>query len=98
MMCRSCVRDVLVEEFLFLRSCGLGWWEITRQLGYTNPDSLDRMLERAGRPDLCRVWRAMVEDEGSWGQPGWLTEQNRSEAARARPVTPRRRTARAEAA
>jgi hypothetical protein len=53
--------DAVVEDVEFLVDSGLSWDNITTRLGITNPDSLDRQLRRAGRPDLINRAKTMAD-------------------------------------
>ena len=49
----SPAQQYAIDEYLFLRSCGVGMRDILAALG-TNSSALARMFERAGRYDLAQ--------------------------------------------
>lgn len=46
----------LCEEVEWQLKCGQGWWQAMHAVGYTNPESLVRRLQRAGRHDLAATF------------------------------------------
>lgn len=75
----DCSTQAMIEDFLFLLSCGRGWGEIVARLGRT-PKAIERCFDRAGRPDLSTRLRNMIEDDGEWETPGWRSRQLRAES------------------
>jgi hypothetical protein len=55
-------RAALIEEVEFLLNSGESPASIPRRLGYDNPRSLERRLQRAGRNDLAAIVRPKFDE------------------------------------
>jgi hypothetical protein len=61
-MTRAAARNELIEEIDWQLSCGQGWGAVMEAVGYTNPITLARRLQRAGRNDLAVIFESPDKD------------------------------------
>jgi hypothetical protein len=50
--------DEIAQEIDWQLSCGQGWGQAMRAVGYTNPITLARRLQRNGRLDLANIFES----------------------------------------